>query len=188
MSVSDKTNYNKNKKYWKRKKKKNLSVATHIQYCLPQFSMRYCSKSLRKNSSKLGFVTMFLQVYKDFFCSKTNRRSLRWVKIGICIERESSNVLNKICLFESCTFLFMILACVQTLLSRFFPEGGGDVCTQAIWYSLNHLKVLEKNSFDSWLLSNSQWLKNTVEPRFEGNLIVNKSFLCPWEKTCLYCF
>ena len=31
--------------------------------------MRYCSKSLRKNSSKLGFVTMFLQVYKYFFCS-----------------------------------------------------------------------------------------------------------------------
>ena len=72
----------------------------------------------------LGFVTMFLQVYKYFFCSKTNRRSLRWVEIGICIGRESSNVLNKICLFESCTF--------------------------SLWYSLNHLKLLEKNSFDSW--------------------------------------
>ena len=87
MSVSNKTNYNKNKEYWKinnnenknnNNNNKNLSVATHIQYCLPQFSMRYCSKSLRKNSSKLGFVTMFLQVYKYFFCSKTNRRSLRF--------------------------------------------------------------------------------------------------------------
>ena len=63
MSVSNKTKYNKNKTYWKIKNKiKNLSVATHIQYCLPQFSMRYCSKSLPKNSFKLGFVTMFLQV------------------------------------------------------------------------------------------------------------------------------
>ena len=79
MSVSNKTNYNKNKEYWKINNKenkeiiiikKNLSVATHIQYCLPQFSMRYCSKSLRKNSSKLGFVTMFLQVYKYFFAVK----------------------------------------------------------------------------------------------------------------------
>ena len=91
---------------------------------MPQFSMRYCSKSLRKNSSKLGFVTMFLQVYRYFFCSKTNRRSLRWVEIGICIGRKSSNVLNKICLCESCTF--------------------------SLWYLLSHLKVLEKNSFDSW--------------------------------------
>ena len=46
MSVSNKTNYNENKKNWKMKnKKKNLSAATHIQYCLPQFSKRYCSKS-----------------------------------------------------------------------------------------------------------------------------------------------
>ena len=45
MSVSDKTNFNKNKKYWKIKnKKKNLSVATHIQYCLPQFSKRLFKK------------------------------------------------------------------------------------------------------------------------------------------------
>ena len=29
MSVSNKTNYNKNKKFWKIKKKKTLSVATH---------------------------------------------------------------------------------------------------------------------------------------------------------------
>ena len=43
---------------------------------------------------------MFLQVYKYFFCSKTNRPSLRWVEIGICIGRESSNVLNKFYLFE----------------------------------------------------------------------------------------
>ena len=70
MSVSNKTNYNKNKKYWKIKnKKKNLSVATHIQYCLPQFSKRYCSKSLPKNSSKLGFV-MFLQVTSISFVVK----------------------------------------------------------------------------------------------------------------------
>ena len=38
--------------------------------------------------------------------------------------KESLNVLNKRCLFESCTF--------------------------SLWYSLKHLKVLEKNSFDSW--------------------------------------
>ena len=86
--------------------------------------MSYCSISLRKNSSQLRFLTMFLQVYKYFFCSKTNRRSLLWVEIGICNGRESSNVLNNICLFESCMFSW--------------------------WYSLNHLKVLEKNSFDSW--------------------------------------
>ena len=67
---------------------------------------------------------MFSQVYKFLFCSETNRRSLHWAEIGICVGRESSNVLNKICLFESCTF--------------------------SLWYSLNHLKVLEKNSFDSW--------------------------------------
>ena len=42
MSVSNKTNYNKKEKYWKRmKRKNNLSVATRIQYCWPQFSMRY---------------------------------------------------------------------------------------------------------------------------------------------------
>ena len=67
MSVSNKTNYNKRKEYWKINNNENR-----------EFSMRYCSKSLRKNSSKLGFVTMFLQVYKYFFCSKTNRRSLRF--------------------------------------------------------------------------------------------------------------
>ena len=77
MSVSNKTNYNKNRKILENNNDKKLSVATRIQYCLPQFSMRYCSKSLRKNSSKLGFVTMFLQVYKYSFCSKTNRPSLR---------------------------------------------------------------------------------------------------------------
>ena len=128
MSVSNKMNYNKYKEYWNindnNNNKKNLSVATHIQYCLPQFSMRYCSKSLRKNSSKSGFVTIILQVYKDFFCSKTNRWSLHWVEIGTCNGRESSNVLNNICLIESCMF--------------------------SLWYSLNHLKVLERNSFDSW--------------------------------------
>ena len=84
MSVSNKTNYNKSKEYWKinnnenknnNNNNKNLSVATHI--VATQFSMRYCSKSLRKSSYKLGFVTMFLQVYKYFFCSKTNSRSLR---------------------------------------------------------------------------------------------------------------
>ena len=116
--------------------------------------MRYCSKSLRKNSSKLGFVTMFLQVYKYFFCSKTNRRSLRWVEIGICIGRESSNVLNKICLFESCTF--------------------------SLWYSLNHLKVLEKNSFDSWqykkVCSIESGLRQKGHLSSEANLYFSSSF------------
>ena len=129
-------------------KKKNLSVATHIQYCLPQFSLWYCSKGLRKKSSKLGFITMFLQVYKYFFCSKTNRRSLLCVEIGICIGRESSNVLNKICLFESCTFF--------------------------LWYLLNHLKVLEKNSFDSWqykkVSSIESWLRPKGHLSSEANL------------------
>ena len=36
MSVSNKTNYNKNKKYWKIIIIIYLSVVTHIQYCLPQ--------------------------------------------------------------------------------------------------------------------------------------------------------
>ena len=116
--------------------------------------MRYCSKSLRKNSSKLGFVTMFLQVYKYFFCSKTNRRSLRWVEIGICNGRESSNVLNKICLFESCTF--------------------------SLWYSLNHLKVLEKNSFDSWqykkVCSIESGLRQKGHLSSEANLYFSSSF------------
>ena len=116
--------------------------------------MRYCSKRLRKNSSKLGFVTMFLQVYKYFFCSKTNRRSLRWVEIGICIGRESSNVLNKICLFESCTF--------------------------SLWYSLNHLKVLEKNSFDSWqykkVCSIESGLRQKGHLSSEANLYFSSSF------------
>ena len=120
-------------------KKKNLSVATHIQYCLPQFSLWYCSKGLRKKSSKLGFITMFLQVYKYFFCSKTNRRSLLYVEIGICIGRESSNVLNKICLFESCTF--------------------------SLWYLLNHLKVLEKNSFDSWQYKKVSSIESGLRPK-----------------------
>ena len=116
--------------------------------------MRYCSKSLRKNSSKLGFVTMFLQVYKYFFCSKTNRPSLRWVEIGICIGRESSNVLNKICLFESCTF--------------------------SLWYSLNHLKVLEKNSFDSWQYKKVCSIESGLSQRghlsSEANLYFSNSF------------
>ena len=116
--------------------------------------MRYCSKSLGKNSSKLGFVTMLLQVYRYFFCSKTNRRSLRWVEIGICIGRESSNVLNKICLFESCTF--------------------------SLWYSLNHLKVLEKNSFDSWqykkVCSIESGLRQKGHLSSEANLYFSSSF------------
>ena len=68
---------------------------------------------------------MILQVYKYFFCSKTNTPSLLSVEFGICIGRESSNVLNKICLFQKWDVLFMIF----------------------INYRLN---VLEKNSFDSW--------------------------------------
>ena len=50
MSVSNKTNYNKSKEYWKinnnenkknnnnNNNNKNLSVATNIQYCLPQLA------------------------------------------------------------------------------------------------------------------------------------------------------
>ena len=109
---------------------------------------------LCKNSSKLGFVTMFLQVYKHFFCSKTNRRSLRWVEIGICNGRESSNVLNKICLFESCTF--------------------------SLWYSLNHLEVLEKNSFDYWqykkVCSVQSGLRQKGHLSSEANLYFSSSF------------
>ena len=66
---------------------------------------------------------MSLQVYKYFFYNKANRRSLLRVEFDICNGKESSNVLNKICLFESCTF--------------------------SLWYSLNHLKGLEKNCFGS---------------------------------------
>ena len=77
MSVSNKTNYNKNKKYWKIKNKKNLSACHTYSILFATIFNRYCSKSLPKNFSKLGFVTIFLQVYNYFFCSKTNRRSLR---------------------------------------------------------------------------------------------------------------
>ena len=97
---------------------------------------------------------MFLQVYKYFFCSKTNRQSLLWVEFGICIGRESSNVLNKICLFESCTF--------------------------SLWYSLNHLKVLEKNSFDSWqykkVCSIESGLRQKGHLSSEANLYFSSSF------------
>ena len=162
MSVSNKTNYNKNKKYWKIKKK-NLSVATHIQYCLPQFLMRYCSKSWRKKSSKLGFVTMFLQVYKYFFCSKTNRWSLRWVEIGICIGRESSNVLNKICLFDRCTYF-------------------------SLWYLLNHLKALEKNSFDSWQYKKVCSIESGLRQKGIRNQVKTaRNVFCFFVLFCFFC-
>ena len=97
---------------------------------------------------------MFLQVYKYFFCSKTKRRSLLWVEFCICIGRESSNVLNKICLFESWTF--------------------------SLWYSLNHLKVLEKNSFDSWqykkVCSIESGLRQKRYLSSEANLYFSSSF------------
>ena len=67
---------------------------------------------------------MFLQEYKHFFYNISHRRSLLRVEFDISDGKESSNVLNKICLFESYTF--------------------------SLWYSWNHPKVLEKNSFDSW--------------------------------------
>ena len=66
---------------------------------------------------------MFLQVYKYLFCNNANIQNLLRVEFYICNGRESSNVLKKICFFESCTF--------------------------SVWYLLNHPKVLEKNSFDS---------------------------------------
>ena len=66
---------------------------------------------------------MFLQEYKYFFYNISHRRSLIRVEFDISNGKESSNVLSKICLFENCTFF--------------------------LWYSLNHPKVLEKNSFDS---------------------------------------
>ena len=66
---------------------------------------------------------MFLQVYKYFFCNNANTRNLLRVEFYICNGRESSNVLNKICFFGSCTF--------------------------SVRYLLNHRKVLEKTSFDS---------------------------------------
>lgn len=78
-----------------------------MPHLLPQSSMRYCSKSLvHKNSSKLSFVAMFLQVHKYFFCNKANRLSLLWVEFDICNGQESSNVLNKLSLLKSCTFSF----------------------------------------------------------------------------------
>ena len=46
MSVSNKTNYNKNKKILENNNNnnKNLSVVTHIQYFLPQFSVELFKK------------------------------------------------------------------------------------------------------------------------------------------------
>ena len=45
---------------------------------------------------------MFLGAYKYFFCNNTNdRRSLLRIEFDICNGKESSNVLFKICLFES---------------------------------------------------------------------------------------
>ena len=37
-----------------------------------------------KNSSKLGFIVMFLQVYKYFSYNKNSRQSLLWVEFSIC--------------------------------------------------------------------------------------------------------
>ena len=51
-----------------------------------------------------GRTPMFA-VYKYFFYNNTNRRSLLKIEFDICNGKESLNVLNKICLFESCTFL-----------------------------------------------------------------------------------
>ena len=68
--------------------------------------------------------------------------------------RESSNVLTKICLFESCTF--------------------------SLWYSLNHLKVLEKNSFNSWqykkVCSMESGLRQKGHLSSEANLYFSSSF------------
>ena len=66
---------------------------------------------------------MFLLVHKYFFCNEANKRSLLRVEFDICNGKESSNLSNKICFFESCTF--------------------------SLRYSLNHLKVLEKFCFGS---------------------------------------
>ena len=68
MSVSNKTNYNKNKKYWKIKKR--TCQLPHIFNIVCHNFQSDCSKSLPKNSSKLGFVTMFLQVTSISFAVK----------------------------------------------------------------------------------------------------------------------
>ena len=47
---------------------------------------------------------MFLQEYKYFFYNISHRWSLIRVEFDISNGKESSNVLNKICLFENCTF------------------------------------------------------------------------------------
>ena len=74
MSVSNKTNYNKNEKYWK---KKTCQLPHIFNIVCHNFQCDIVQKAYVKIPSKLGFVTIFLQVYKYFFCSKTNRQSLR---------------------------------------------------------------------------------------------------------------
>ena len=88
---------------------------------------------LCKNSSKLGFFTMFLQVYKHLFCSKTNRRSLRWVEIGICNGRESSNVFNKIELFLACNGWVLLGIQIWNFRSRGIINPLQTVTTYIRW-------------------------------------------------------
>ena len=69
--------------------------------------MRYCSKSLRKihlNYVSLQCSCKYTSISFAVKPIETNRPSLLWVEFGICIGRESSNVLNKICLFQKWTF------------------------------------------------------------------------------------
>ena len=70
MSVSNKTNCNKNEKHWKKKKKKNTCQ-------LPRIFNIVCHNFQCDIVQKAYVKIRHNQVYKYFFCSKANRRSLR---------------------------------------------------------------------------------------------------------------
>ena len=106
---------------------------------------------------------MFLQVYKYFFCSKTNRRSLLWVEFGICIGRESSNVL----LFIQDISTLLIVSNTQLIhnnqlpLTKFGTKHVGSLVKPkikpAIWQDnamANVQIVQEHSSMSTKLFSN----------------------------------
>ena len=86
------------------KKTEDLSAVFSL-HNMPQFSIRHCSNSLDTNSSKSGFPVNFLQVYRYFFCSEINSRSLLLWGFDNCEKKVPSKELNRICMLESCNFV-----------------------------------------------------------------------------------
>ena len=92
-------------------------VKIHLNYVSLQCSCKYTSTS---------FAVKPIE---------TNRPSLLWVEFGICIGRESSNALNKICLFQKWTLsLWYSLITALTFWKR-IPLALDNIngCVQLNW-------------------------------------------------------